>query len=157
MFKSACGVSCINTSTARIIKKLTGTVLAGAAAGVLGTELELDEALDAGTGALLAATGLATDGGNLVARVEAQSVVDHPGGVLLAILESTGVGAGQKTMGVDRIGIDGGRAEELLLRSGRGGSATEESYGKGGELHLFLGVIWIDKWCCWRYQLLVGK
>ena len=121
----------------KVCEKLTGTILAGAAAGVLGTELELDEALDAGAGALLAATGLTANGGNLVTGVEAQSIVDHPGGILLAVvLEGTGVGAGQKAMGVDRIGIDGGRTEELLLRSGGGGGTTEESDGKGGELHL---------------------
>ena len=119
-------------------EKLTGTILAGTAASVLGTELELDEALDAGASALLSATGLATDGGNLVTGVEAQRIVDHPGGVLLAVVvgKGTGVGAGQDAMGVDRIGIDGGRAEELLLRGGGGGGTTEESDGKGGELHL---------------------
>ena len=117
-------------------EKLTGTILARTAASVLGTELELDEALDAGASALLSATGLATDGGNLVTGVEAQRIVDHPGGVLLAIVvgKGTGVGAGQEAMGVDRIGIDGSRTEELLLR---GGSTTEEGDGKGGKLHLF--------------------
>ena len=121
-----------------VCEKLTGTIPAGAAAGVLGTELELDEALDAGAGALLAAAGLTADGGNLVTGIEAQSIVDHPGGILLAVVvgKGTGVGAGQKAMGVDRIGIDGGRTEELLLRSGGGGGTTEESDGKGGELHL---------------------
>ena len=130
----------VNASAASTVynnkRKLTGTIGAGAAAGALGTELELDEALDAGAGAPLAATGLTADGGNLVAGVEAQGVVDHPGGVLLAVvLEGTGVGAGQEAMGVDRIGIDGGRAEELLLR---GGGTTEECDGKGGKLHLLL-------------------
>ena len=116
-------------------RKLTSSVLAGTAARVLGAQLELHEPLDAGAGAPLSAASLATDGGDLVAGSELQGVVDHPRGILLAVLEGTGVGAGQEAMGVDRIGIDGLAGTELLLLGSGRGRGAEKSEGNGGDLH----------------------
>jgi len=113
------------------------SVLAGTAARVLGAQLELHEPLDAGTGAALSAASLATNGGDLVAGIELQGVIDHPRGVLLAVLvlEGTGVGAGQEAMGVDRIGVDGLAGTELLLLGGGRGSGAEKSESNGRDLH----------------------